>query len=274
MKNHVVAGIAATALSLLPLHARAVTPLDTFSARLGGYITQFDTKLRADGETTRGSEVDFDKDLNLGQGNAIANVSLTWRPWENHEFGLGYYQDDNSADRRIQRDIIFNGTTYPTQSTLHAESGIDTYEAYYTWWMANNDSWALGPRVGLVWYAMDLSLELTIDANGNTVTNGVRNKVSADLPVPTLGGSWRWVPAGYSDWRISADAGWFRANAGGIDGDVWFGRLGVEWFPWEQWGFSLDYTATKINVDSNKDTFNGNFDFLDSGIRLGGVYRF
>ena len=55
--------------------------------------------------------------------------------------------------------------------------------------------------------------------------------VSANLPVPTLGGSWRWVPAGHSDWRVAADAGWFKANSGGIDGDVWFGRLGVEEAP-------------------------------------------
>ena len=274
MKVPVATLLALASLGFTTSQARAVEPLDTFSARLGGYITQFDTKIRADGTTSRGSDIDLGKDLDLGQSNAIAHVGLTWRPWQNHEFGVGYYQNNKSGDRRIQRDISFNGTTYPTQSTLHAESGIDTYEAYYVWWAANHDTWALGPRLGLVWYRIDMSLELTLDANGNTVTNQARNDVSANLPVPTLGGSWRWVPAGNSDWRISADAGWFKANSGGIDGDVWFGRVGVEWFPWERWGFALDYTGTKIKVDSTKDTFNGNFDFLDSGFRLSGVYRF
>ena len=55
---------------------------------------------------------------------------------------------------------------------------------------------------------------------------------------------------------------------------MWFGRVGVEWFPWENWGFSLDYTARKIKGDADTGDFLGRIDFLDSGIRLSGVYRF
>jgi hypothetical protein len=148
MKIHIATWLAAAALSLVPLESRAVEPLDVFSARIGGYITQFDTQVRADGETTRGTEIDLDRDLDLSQNGAIAYVGLTWRPWERHEFGLGYYQNDSSATRQIQRDITFNGNTYPTQTTLRAESGIDTYEAYYVWWAGANENWALGPPLG------------------------------------------------------------------------------------------------------------------------------
>jgi len=259
---------------LLPSVAGAVTPLDTFSARLGGYVTQFDTEVRADGQSQRGNTVDLDKDLNLGQGNAIAYVGATWRPWENHEFGIGYYQDDASADRVITRDFEFNGNPYQTNTTVHAEDSIDTYEAYYTWWAANTPTWTLGPRVGLVWYRFDLTLERTRDPNGVPVINTVRDEVSADLPVPTLGGAWRYVPGGDSPWRFGADAGWFSLNSGGVSGDVYFARLGAEWFPWENWGFSLDYTSRRINVDTDKSSFTGNLNFRDSGLRLGVVYRF
>lgn len=252
--------------------ALAVEPLDTFSARIGGYITRFDTDVRADGETQNGTPLNLDRDLGLDDSNTIAYVSVAWRPWDKHEFGVAYYQDDADATRVLQRDIVFEGTTYETAATIRAEISRDTYEAYYTWWAASHDNWALGPRFGLVWYRLQMGISLEADANGNPVGGTVSNKVDADLPAPTIGGSWRWTPA--EDWRISADAGYFQAEIGNVDADVAYGRLSVEWFPWERTGFSLDYTATRVEADASKANFSGNMDLVDSGIRAGVVYRF
>jgi hypothetical protein len=119
---------------------------------------------------------------------------------------------------------------------------------------------------------MSLDLALEIDANGNQVGGNISERVSADLPAPTIGGSWRWVPV--QDWRISADLGYFSADVNDIDADVTYGRIGVEWFPWERTGFSLDYTVRDIDADANASRFEGNLDFTDSGLRLGVTYRF
>ncbi|WP_457095840.1 hypothetical protein [Lysobacter sp. P5_B9] len=268
-----LACMATAALALaIPAQAFAVEPLDTFSVRLSGYVSTFDTSIRADGETERGTPVDLHRDLGLDKDNIIANIGLTWRPWEHHEFGLGYYTQSADKTRVTQRDIEFDGTLYQAQSTVRAESDIDAYEAYYVWWAASNERWALGPRFGLVWYRMKLGLALEVDANGNQVGGSISNDVSADLPAPTIGGSWRW--AFHDDWRMSADAGYFSMNVNDVDGSVWFGRLGIEWFPWERSGFLLDYTISKIKVDATKSDFDGNVDFKDSGLRLGYVYRF
>ena len=65
-----------------------------------------------------------------------------------------------------------------------------------------------------------------------------------------------------------------RGSIDNIDADVTTGRFGVEWFPWENWGASLDYTARRIEADAQRKSFDGNFRFIDSGLRLGVVYRF
>ena len=274
MNPRLLASIAAAALATTAMESRAVETLDTFSFRVGGYITQFDTKIRADGETDEGTRIDLQRDLGMDQDNIVAFVGATWRPWEKHEFGLSYYQDDGEATRRIDRDIEFDGNLYQTSSTLRAELNLDAYEAYYVYWAADRDAWTLGPRLGLVWYRIDLSLEMRLDANGNPVGGGgIRGEADADLPAPSIGGSWRWVP-GNSDWRLSGDVGYFAADINDVDADVTFGRFGVEWFPWENWGASLDYTARRISADANKTDFDGNFLFIDNGLRLGVVYRF
>jgi hypothetical protein len=260
-------------LAVAPMSARAVEPLDTVSFRIGGYVTSWDTKVRADGTTARGTEIDFDRDFGLDDSATIGYVGATWRPWEHHEFGLTYYQHDADATRMITRDITFRDTTYSANSIVSADVGVDAYEASYVWWAATKENWALGPRVGLIWYRMDATLALQVDANGNTVGGAVRRASSVDLPSLTIGGAWRWTPGGHDDWRIGAGAGYFQANIESVDANVTFGRIGVEWFPWERAGFSLDYTLSKINADADKSDFVGNVDFIDSGLKVGFVYR-
>lgn len=259
-------------LGCIAAPAWAAEPLDTFSVRLGGYISTFDTEVRADGETSSGTEIDLDRDLGLNSDATIGYVGFAWRPWEKHEFGLSYYGDSSSVEKVLQRDIEFDGVVYETSSTVRAEFGVDAYEAYYVWWAASHENWALGPRVGLIWYRADMAIDLRIDANGQQVGSSVETRVSADLPAPTIGGSWRWSPA--DNWRISADAGYFSANFDDIEADIAFGRAGVEWFPWEAFGFSLDYVISNVKADADKVDFHGHLHFVDSGVRLGLVYRF
>ncbi len=264
--------VPAVLLSAASFPALAVEPLDTFSVRIAGYISKFDTELRADGETLRGTQVDLKRDLGLDSDSTIGLISASWRPLENHEFGLAYYQDGFNARKTLTREIDFDGAVYPATATVRSEYNLDAYELNYNWWVANNDTWALGPRLGLVWYKVELDLRLEVDANGNQGGAEFDRQVSADLPAPSIGASWRWTPV--EDWRIYAEAGYFTAKINDIDADVTFARGGVEWFPWESFGFMVDYTFNNIDADAEASSFDGRLEFQDSGIRLGGVYRF
>ncbi len=264
----------AVAAGLASRPALAVEPLDTFSVKLGGYASRFDTRLAVDGGTSQGTEIDLDRDLDLDQDSTIGLVGVSWRPFEHHEFGLNYYQDDVSATRVLQRDIVFDGVTYDTNATVKAERDLDIYELYYVWWAASHENWALGPRLGVVWYRLTFGIDLTADANGMPVArgSGFDREANGDIPAPAIGGGWRWTPA--DDWRISADVGWFSADINDVDASVSYARAGVEWFPWDNWGFWLDVTANRIDADLAKDDFRGNLDFRDEGVRLGVAYRF
>lgn len=263
-------GLALGAGMALPAHA--VEPLDTFSVRVSGYLNRFDTDVRADGNTARGNEINLKRDLGLDDNKAIAYIGATWRPFDHHEFGIGYYRNDLDNTRQLQRQFEFNDTLYEANAVVRAEYDFKAYELNYVWWAASHENWALGPRLGLVWYSINLGLSVQVDSGGNQVSGSRSNEVSADLPAPTIGGSWRWSPA--DQWRISADVGYFSANVQDVDADVTFGRAGVEWYPWERFGFSLDYTLSHIDAQAEKNNFRGNFDFQDAGVRFGVAYRF
>ena len=160
------------ALSLVPGAARAIEPLDTFSVSLGGYVTRFDTRVRVDGEALGGTRIDLSKDLGLDADDMIGFASMTWRPFARHEVGVSYFGNTVDADHRLQRDIVFDDKVYAASATVHGHYGVDAVEAYYTWWGFLQEDWALGPRLGVTWYRIELGLELEADINGEPVADG------------------------------------------------------------------------------------------------------
>ncbi|GAB3511469.1 hypothetical protein [Pseudoxanthomonas daejeonensis] len=261
------------AFSLLPGAASAVEPLDTFSVSIGGYVTRFDTRVRADGASFDGTPIDLSRDLGLDKDDTIGFLGVSWRPFGRHEVGLLYFQNGVESEKRLERDIVFEDHLYQASATVRGHYDVDAVEAYYTWWGFSEETWALGPRVGLTWYRIELGIELEADVNGRPVgSGGLEDAVSADLPAPTLGAAWRWTPA--EDWRIVADAGWFSTEINGIDGDVTYVRTGLEWFPRDRIGVLLDYTLSNINARTDRDAFTGHLELRNSGLRLGAIYRF
>lgn len=257
---------------LAPGTAAAVEPLDRFSFSIGTYLTRFDTQLRADGETGRGTRVDLRRDFGLDPEARIAFAGLTWRPFDRHEFGVGYFADSVEADRRLQRDIVFEDKVYEAASTVHARYDLDSIEAYYVWWAFSEDTWALGPRVGLTWYQVDFGLKATLQMDGTPATGELEEHYKGDLPAPTIGAGWRWTPA--RDWRVSADAGWLSTEVNGIDADIGYGRVGLEWHPRPRFGVLLDYSRFQIDASTRRRDFTGHLRMHNSGLRLGLVFRY
>lgn len=267
---------AAFLAALLPSAASAqsaLTALDKASVSLRLALPNINTEVRADGASNTGTPIDFNKDLGIDSSNAVAYIGGTWRPWDNHEFALSIYNDSDAAKRVLDRQIVFDGVTYAVNSTVKAERKLRTYDLSYTWWAANHDNWALGPRVGVVYYNWDVKLDMTLDANGNPVANGaVSAEVSPSLPAPSIGAGWRWLPA--EDWRVNLDAGYFNADFNDVETGVSYVNAGVEWFPREHWGVSLNITSQNIDVSAAKLDFSGDLDFRQTNASIGVIYRF
>src|SRR5688572_15566561 len=99
MKILVAPCLVTAALSLATFPALAVEPLDTFCVRLGGYVQTIDTELLADGQTAACTEIDLERDLGIDEDTTIGYASVSWRPWDHHEFGLAYYTTDGDVTR-------------------------------------------------------------------------------------------------------------------------------------------------------------------------------
>lgn len=268
----VMLGLAAAAAANAAQAQDALPVLDKASFSVGFVLPNFDTNLQANGVLDNGTNVDLERDLDLDQSNGVAFVRGTWRPFTNHEFSIGYFSTDSDATKKLTRDIVFEGVTYPVNSTVKASFSLDALDLSYTWWGMQKEDWALGLRLGLVDYSMETKLSLELDSAGSDVGGTVSNSVSPNVPAPTIGASWRYRVA--DQWRLKADAGYFSANISGVDGSVSYFNAGVEWFPWERWGLTANYMYQAIDASVDKSNFKGDIDQSAGIFSLGLTYRF
>lgn len=268
MKSTIALAIAAF---ILPVAAQAAVPvLDKASFTLALAIPDSSTEISFENNSSS-TPIDFDSDLGLKTDDLVASIGATWRPWDNHQFSLTYYNNGGENTRSLADPIEWNGVEY--DGTVKVESSLDSYDVSYIWWAKNEDTWAFGPRLGLTYMAFESSIDLIADADGEPVTDtSFERNGNTDVPAPTIGAAWRWVPA--ENWRIKLDAGYMSATIGDFDGSAVIFTGGVEWFPWENWGFSLNATRQSIDVKTTQNDFKGDLDLTQSNYNLGITYRF
>lgn len=57
-----------------------------------------------------------------------------------------------------------------------------------------------------------------------------------------------WRHAFNDQWRMYANVAGVKKNGGNSSGHIWNALLGAEWFPWQQLGFALEYSASRLHL--------------------------
>jgi hypothetical protein len=251
--------------------------LDYVSISGGLFANSFKGSLRADGDIRNsGTSLDFSRDLGAGGTRYLPYLDVTWRPWDRHEFELSYYHDSTSNSRTLDRSLDFNNQQLLIGTSLHSDFTLDVYSFNYRYWAWIGDKAAFGLNAGLQAYSFDLKLHGTAAASGsNGAASGERAAsadASTDLPNPSIGLSYRYQMAPWA--RLVTDLGAFKANIGNIDATLYDARLGVEFYPWENWAIITQYSYNRINADVDQNKFRGNVTFRFSGGQVLLKYRF
>jgi hypothetical protein len=252
-------------------HADVMGPLDNASISVGGFANNISADIRADGSVPgSGTRLDLDRDLNQGGTHGLAYIDATWRPWERHEFEISYYSVDQTRTRTLSRNIEFNDKTFVVGGQLSNKFSVDAGSIVYRYWLWTDESAAFGISGGLQWYSLGLDLSGEVGAvgpDGSVTTSGTASaKISSTLPDPSLGLAYRYQ---MSDWaRLVADGGGFKINIENVDATLYNFRLGVEFYPWTNFGIITQYAYNKIEADISRSKFLGSFNAEFSGLQV------
>ncbi|HEX6927930.1 MAG TPA: hypothetical protein VF267_01675 [Gammaproteobacteria bacterium] len=270
--THAYRCAAAALLACAGFNTAHAETFDRVAIRVGGFVTRFDTVIRADEESgERGSEIDFNEELGLQEHDIIEFVGFEWRPWDRHEFGLNYFEETLAGTRQLRRDIVFRDVDFAVNATVHTRFDVDAFEFHYTWWPLMRERWALGVRFGYMDYRVLAEMNLLLGEQGETPDVRVSARVVEYIPAPSFGIDVRVTPA--PDWRITANAGWFEASFKTVSPDIITMRVGTEYLAWENVGLWADFGVNRMHADVHSSSFDGALKIQEGGLRLGVTWR-
>ena len=90
---------------------------ETFTLDLGGIVNQFDTSLRLDGNTTRGTPINLESN-GLGRTRSSFVAEATWRITPRNRVDLQYFSTTRSGSRDYAREISIGDSAFPVGATV------------------------------------------------------------------------------------------------------------------------------------------------------------
>lgn len=215
---------------------------------LGSFTNSSEIKIRADGESSQGTEFDWGDTLGDVDGTSI-RLDSYWRINDRHHIRFMYTENSSKRTKVLDREIEWNGETIPVNASVSSDFGFYVVEVAYEYDFSKREDRELVLSAGLHYTAFSTELIGTYSTpggGGGTTTVGSKRDLGAPLPV--IGARGMWNLGG--NWWLDGQVQWFQVAIDNIDGSILNYRAAVIWQP-KQWiGFGVGYDSFGIDVDA------------------------
>ena len=245
------------------VHADPGNPLnDRFNIQLGGFMLSTETRVRVDGEFSRGTEIDTERDLGLEDSDRF-RIDAYWRIAPKHKIRLMYFDTSNEATRTLDRELVFNDTVYPVNLEVNAGTETQVTELAYEYTFLKRDTYDLSGSFGI--HNLKFETFLNGELNGQPLAN-LSNTSEANGPLPVVGlhGVWRFNDQFYIDAMIQ----YFSISFEEYDGSVTDYTASAVWQFSKHVGVGAGWNNFITKVDVDGDNFNGHLRWRYGGARI------
>lgn len=241
---------------------------DNFSAILGAMRSSNSFKVEADGLTPDnslpGDDIDFENVLDVSQHSTLFNGQIRWKFGKQRKWSLaGQYFSNNAKGETVLTedvewdDVVFREGTFVGSGVKLAVTRLFVGRSFIK--NAQND---FGVGIGIHNLDMDAYIEGEILVDDET-TELQRVDVGDSQPLPNIGAWYNFSPA--RNWLLHARVDWISANIGDYDGTLWNTSIGVGYQAWRHVGFDLSWQYFNLNLNVDKDDWQGGADMTYSG---------
>ena len=228
---------------------------ERFSASLGIFFTDRDTKTRLDGSAGRGSDTDLEADLGLDGSDSVFRLDGYYRFNDRHRADFSVFDLSRTGARQIQRDIQWGDRLFAIDTVVESDNDLTIYKAAYTYSFLRRDEGYLGVTGGL--YIADAKVSLAEQNLGQAEVGDV----TAPLPVIGLRGEYEFAER----WTFRGSGEFFFVEFDDIKGSLVDLYLGVDYQLLDYLSIGLGVNAVTLDVDASKTSFLGELNWQYSG---------
>lgn len=227
----------------------------TWSVNFGYFFVERD--LKASANATVGGinkEFDFEKALGLDDSGNLFMAELGWQYTENWGVALQYFRTERDASRTLDESFEWQGDTYDIGARIDAGTKLEITRVFFARRFRDNGPHSLRVGAGIHW--LDISAEVSGLATLNDETSEFRrNAAAASLPVPNIGGWYRYSPN--DRWMLNARVDWLSASIDNYSGDIWNVSAGINYRLWNNIGVGASYQYFELGGDVTEDKWRG-----------------
>lgn len=228
-------------------------PLDRLSVSAGAFYAEPEIQV---GANTRYGRIDTGTEK--GDDVTLPRAKIDLLIGDKHGVSADYFRYSKSYRPALQGGTVIDGVPISGAAAFDGKLQLDFAKVAYKWWLGEgNDVFGIG--LGAGYYRAKVGGTATADIvgsiNGTDVTRTLSGSdstsESAIAPLLELG----WRHAFSPELRMYVDASGVKRNGGKINGHIYSGAVGVEWFAMKNVALVLDYGVQKIklNRDSERD---------------------
>ena len=201
----------------------------------------FDTTVRIDESLTLpGTTINAEDDLGLDDSKWLAQGEITLLPGEHHLLRLSGLSTHRSADKVIEREIVFDDETYLIGERVDSTLNLTMVGLTYGYRFLFGDRAELTPTFGVQ--------IAEVEANAVVRNRVLREEESGVAPLPLLGLEGRFDIT--KRWSFEARVQYLTANIDEVDGSILDARAAITWRLNPHLLFGLGYRTFTIEVDS------------------------
>lgn len=230
---------------------------ERFSIDIGGYLPNVQTTGKLSTQFMNGTNINFQHRLGLTPSTGSVDGQASWRISKHNYLAFSYFGFSRSSTKQLADSIIWGDNVYHAGATVNVKNSVTYYGISYRYYIWRERNWEVGPGLGI--NALDLSSTIGVrgslsDSSGTRADSATKT-ASVVAPVPLLGiyGDWEFIP------RVLLKGSFqyiYINDIAGIGGHVTDDGLGLEWYPFRNFGVGANYHFVGANIDktySNSD---------------------
>lgn len=223
--------------------------LDRMSISAGAFYAE--PKIHVGGDTRYGRIDTPDEEID---DTTLPRVKAEILIGDSHGVSFDYFRFSKGYGATLDGDTVYEGRPVSGTITADAKLRLELARLSYKMWFGKEKN-AFGVGLGAAYLRAKISGSAQANVSASNPTQNYSwsgaDSASDSVWAPTVELAWR--HALNEKVRLYAEAAGIKKNGGSVEGHVYNGAVGVEYFPVKNVGLVLDYGIQKIDLHRNGD---------------------